>query len=57
MTYLLDTHVWLWMLGDADRIRPDLAAELADDVLHVSSVSLLKSGLNHTSHRNRLPRT
>ena len=28
MTYLLDTHVWLWMLGDPDRIRPELAAEL-----------------------------
>lgn len=30
MTYLLDTHVWLWMLGDPDRIRPDLAAELRE---------------------------
>jgi PIN domain nuclease of toxin-antitoxin system len=28
LTYLLDTHVWLWMLVDPDRIRPDLAAEL-----------------------------
>ncbi len=28
MTYLLDTHVWLWMLGDPGRIRPDLEAEL-----------------------------
>lgn len=27
MTYLLDTHVWLWMLADPDRIRPDLVAE------------------------------
>ena len=31
MTYLLDTHVWLWMLADPDRIRPDLAAELRAD--------------------------
>ncbi len=31
MTYLLDTHVWLWLLGDPDRIRPDLAAELRAD--------------------------
>jgi PIN domain nuclease of toxin-antitoxin system len=30
LTYLLDTHVWLWMLGDPDRIRPDLAAELRE---------------------------
>ena len=28
MTYLLDTHVWLWMLGDPERIRPDLVVEL-----------------------------
>ena len=31
MTYLLDTHVWLWMLADPDRIRPDLADELRAD--------------------------
>jgi PIN domain nuclease of toxin-antitoxin system len=31
LTYLLDTHVWLWMLGDPDRIRPDLMAELRAD--------------------------
>ena len=31
MTYLLDTHVWLWMLADPGRIRLDLAAELGAD--------------------------
>jgi PIN domain nuclease of toxin-antitoxin system len=30
MTYLLDTHVWLWMLAAPDRIRPDLLEELQD---------------------------
>ncbi len=30
MTYLLDTHVWLWLLTDPERIRPDLLAELRD---------------------------
>ena len=30
MSYLLDTHVWLWLLGEPDRIRPDLLAELRD---------------------------
>jgi PIN domain nuclease of toxin-antitoxin system len=30
LTYLLDTHVWLWMLGDPGRIRSDLEAELRD---------------------------
>ena len=29
MTYLLDTHVWLWMLADPSRIRADLLAEMA----------------------------
>lgn len=30
MTYLLDTHVWLWMLAEPARIRPELIAELRD---------------------------
>ena len=30
MSYLLDTHVWLWMLTDPARIRPDLLSELHD---------------------------
>lgn len=30
MTYLLDTHVWLWLLTVPARIRPDLLAELRD---------------------------
>ena len=29
--YLLDTHVWLWMLADPGRIRSDLRSELGDD--------------------------
>ena len=28
MTYLLDTHVWLWLLADPSRIRADLLAEM-----------------------------
>jgi PIN domain nuclease of toxin-antitoxin system len=30
VTYLLDTHVWLWLLTDPERIRPELLAELRD---------------------------
>jgi PIN domain nuclease of toxin-antitoxin system len=30
VTYLIDTHVWLWLLADSTRIRPDLLAELHD---------------------------
>jgi len=30
VTYLLDTHVWLWLLTDSRRIRPELLSELRD---------------------------
>lgn len=30
MTYLLDTHVWLWLQTARSRIRPDLLEELRD---------------------------
>lgn len=30
MTYLLDTQVWLWLLADLKRIRPELLAEFRD---------------------------
>jgi PIN domain nuclease of toxin-antitoxin system len=30
VTYLLDTHVWLWLLAEPERIRSDLLAELRD---------------------------
>jgi PIN domain nuclease of toxin-antitoxin system len=29
VTYLLDTHVWLWLLADPSRIQASLLAELA----------------------------
>jgi PIN domain nuclease of toxin-antitoxin system len=28
VTYLLDTHVWLWLLAEPERIHPDLLAVL-----------------------------
>ncbi len=30
MTYLLDTHVWLWLVAEPARIRPELLEELRD---------------------------
>jgi PIN domain nuclease of toxin-antitoxin system len=30
MTYLLDTHVWLWLIADPDRLRPSLLADLRE---------------------------
>lgn len=29
MRLLLDTHVWLWLIGDADRLTPESRAVLA----------------------------
>jgi PIN domain nuclease of toxin-antitoxin system len=39
--YLLDTHVWLWLLGSPDKVAPEVrsALERADEiVLSVASV-------------------
>lgn len=30
MKILVDTHVWLWMQVDPDRIQPDVRAQIAD---------------------------
>ena len=30
MTYLLDTHVWLWLVADPGRLRPEVLDELHD---------------------------
>jgi PIN domain nuclease of toxin-antitoxin system len=39
--YLLDTHVLLWLLGDPERVPPDVQARLADrsNQLLVSAIS------------------
>jgi PIN domain nuclease of toxin-antitoxin system len=43
-SYLLDTHVLLWLLGDPDRIPETVRAELADraNALFVSATSALE---------------
>lgn len=51
MNYLLDTHVFLWVIGDATRLNPKVAAEIQNTrnavfVSAVSSVEIaIKSGL------------
>ena len=35
MSYLLDTHVWLWLQATPERIRPDLLAEMQDRATHL----------------------
>lgn len=44
VTYLLDTHVLLWLLGEPDRIDADVLADLArrDNDLLVSSGSAME---------------
>lgn len=44
VTYLLDTHVVLWMLGDPDKLSPPSRAVVVDPkaTLAVSSVSALE---------------
>ena len=57
MTYLLDTHVWLWMLADPDRIRPDLLAELQHSRtrLLLSAASSWEIAIKWTMGRLPLP--
>lgn len=44
VTYLLDTHVLLWLLGDVDRVPTTVRQELGDrdHVLLVSAVSAME---------------
>jgi PIN domain nuclease of toxin-antitoxin system len=44
MTVLLDTHVFLWLLGDPERVAADVRAQLADRStrLLVSAASALE---------------
>ena len=57
MTYLLDTHVWLWMLSDPTRIRADLLAELrhSQTRLLLSAASSWEIAIQWTLGRLRLP--
>lgn len=56
MTILLDTHVWLWMLGDPDRLgalRPRVEDE--SNALLFSAASLWEIAIEHASGRLPLP--
>jgi PIN domain nuclease of toxin-antitoxin system len=57
LTYLLDTHVWLWMLGDPGRIRRDLEAELRDgrSRLLLSAASSWEIAIKWAAGRLSLP--
>lgn len=56
MTVLLDTHVWLWMLADPDRLgalRPLVEDE--SNALLLSAASSWEIAIKHASGRLQLP--
>jgi PIN domain nuclease of toxin-antitoxin system len=57
LNYLLDTHVWLWMLADPARIRADLAVELRGSRarLLLSSASSWEIAIKWAAGRLELP--
>lgn len=55
MKVLLDTHVWLWMLTDPDRIPAEIRAVLGDGELLVSSASTWEIAIKHALGKLPLP--
>lgn len=57
MRVLLDTHVWLWMWGEPERIRNEARTIIEDPgtELHVSAVSAWEVSTKHAAGRLRLP--
>jgi PIN domain nuclease of toxin-antitoxin system len=58
VTYLLDTHVFLWLLAAPERIRPDLLERLraGDTTLLLSSASSWEIAIKWAVGRLSLPR-
>ena len=57
MRVLLDTHVWLWMWGEPERLRNEARIVVEDPAteLNVSAVSALEIATKHAAGRLRLP--
>lgn len=57
MRVLLDTHVWLWMWGEPDKIRNEARNVVEDPAteLHVSAASAWEIATKVASGRLRLP--
>ena len=53
MRLLLDTRVWLWMIGPADRLRDDVRAALADPAneLLLSVAAVWEIAIKHAAGR------
>ncbi len=57
MTFLLDTHVFLWLLGRPERIRPDVLERLrdGDTTLMLSAASSWEMAIKCAHGRLSLP--
>lgn len=57
MRVLVDTHVWLWMWGEPERLRNEARTVLEDPAteLHVSAVSAWEIATKFEAGRLRLP--
>lgn len=57
MKVLLDTHAWLWMMAEPERLSPasrELLAS-AETAVHVSAASAWEIGIKHALGRLPLP--
>lgn len=56
MKLLLDTHIWLWSVGESDRLGQHVRKELAnpENELWLSSVSMSEALVVHTRGRLKL---
>ena len=57
MKVLLDTHVWLWMWGEPERLRNEARSVIEDPAteLNVSAASAWEVATKDTAGRIRLP--
>lgn len=57
MNYLLDTHIWLWMLHDSSRLGPAAGAAVKDaqSTLHLSAASVWEIAIKVGRGRLALP--
>lgn len=57
MRVLLDTHVWLWMWGEPERVRNEARSVIEDPAneLNVSAVSAWEISAKEAAGRLRLP--
>ena len=57
MKFLLDTHVWLWLIHEPERVRPEAISRLsrADSELFLSVASGWEIGIKFAAGKLELP--